>query len=337
MSVGPNLVAGVDAERPEVVVKVRDLHVGLRRSAAAPVVHAVGGVSFDVCRGRTLGIVGESGCGKSTTAMSILRLLPRSADVRGEVVFGGRNLLEESEAALGKIRGRKISMIFQDPMVALDPLFTIGEQLAEPMREHLGLAGDELRARQIAMMEAVGIASPETRLRQYPHQLSGGQLQRVIGAIAIACDPELLIADEPTTALDPTAQAAYLELLERLSDSYGLALIIVTHDLGVVARVCDDVMVMYAGQVAEQAAVRDLFDHPRHPYTKALLASVPHGTDEQGLLPTIEGQPPDLTNLPPGCPFYARCAYGDTRCAEQRPPVAHFGSQQSRCWKADML
>jgi len=319
----------------EPVIRVEDLHVALRRKRDGSIIRAVNGVSFAVEKGRTLGIVGESGCGKSTTAMAVLQLLPRNAEVRGAIHFDGRNLAQESRKALRTIRGRRIGMIFQDPMVALDPLFTVGDQLAEPLREHLDLDGKELRARQIELLQAVGISSPETRLKQYPHQMSGGMLQRIVGAIAISCNPDLLIADEPTTALDPTAQAAYLELLERLSDTYGLALIVVTHDMGVVSRICDDVMVMYAGQAVEYGPVRGIFDTPRHPYTQALLASIPHGVEQRGLLPTIEGQPPDLAALPPGCPFAARCSKVIERCVvEPPPPVDLPGGQRAFCWRA---
>jgi oligopeptide/dipeptide ABC transporter ATP-binding protein len=320
----------------EPVIRVEDLEVSFRRSRDGSRVRAVNKVSFEVRRGRTLGIVGESGCGKSTTAMALLRLLPKSADVSGQIHFDGINLVGIRESELRRIRGRRIGMIFQDPMVALDPLFTIGEQLAEPLREHLDLDGDALRQRQIELLQAVGISSPETRLAQYPHQMSGGMLQRMVGAIAISCNPDLLIADEPTTALDPTAQAAYLELLERLSDTYGLALIVVTHDMGVVSRICDEVMVMYAGKAIEQGPVRRIFDAPRHPYTQALLASIPHGTDHGGLLPTIDGQPPDLAALPPGCAFAARCSKVIARCVEGSIPRVELGSgQHAYCLRAN--
>ncbi|HTU12242.1 MAG TPA: ABC transporter ATP-binding protein [Allosphingosinicella sp.] len=326
----------MSAAAAEAVIRVEDLRVALRRKRDGSTVRAVNGVSFAVEKGRTLGIVGESGCGKSTTAMALVRLLPKNADVGGAVHFDGRDLAHESPAALRAIRGRRIGMIFQDPMVALDPLFTVGDQLAEPLREHLDLDGEELHARQIELLQAVGISSPEARLKQYPHQMSGGMLQRIVGAIAISCNPDLLIADEPTTALDPTAQAAYLELLERLSDTYGLALIVVTHDMGVVSRICDDVMVMYAGQAAEYGPVRAIFDTPRHPYTQALLASIPHGVEHGGMLPTIEGQPPDLTALPPGCPFAPRCPKVVERCVTEAPPAVELpGGQRAYCWRAD--
>ena len=326
------------AAEPAPVVEVRDLHVTIRRHRDGRDVRIVNGVSFRVYRGRTLGIVGESGCGKSTTSMAIPGLLPGKARKAGEILFDGRNILAEPEAELRKLRGRRIAMIFQDAMVALDPLFTVGDQLAEPLRGHLRLEGEALLARQIALLEAVGISSPETRLSQYPHELSGGQLQRLMGAIAISCDPDLLIADEPTTALDPTAQAAYLELLERLSAEYGMTLVIVTHDLGVVARICQDVLVMYAGTAAEQGPVRALFDRPRHPYTRALLNSLPLEDADVEWLQTIEGQPPDLADLPPGCPFAPRCPLVQQRCVERPPPVMSFETgQQSRCWRADEL
>jgi peptide/nickel transport system ATP-binding protein len=321
----------------EAIVVVRDLTVALRRGHDGRSVHAVNGVSFAVSRGRTLGIVGESGCGKSTTSLAIPGLLPRTAKVAGSVRFAGQELLTLAEPELRALRGRRVAMIFQDPMVALDPLFTVGDQLAEPLRLHMGLEGDALHARQVELLEAVGIPSPERRLGQYPHELSGGQLQRLITAMAIACDPDLLIADEPTTALDPTAQASILELLERLGEQLGLALVIVTHDLGVVARICDDVMVMYAGSAVEQGPVRAIFDHPRHPYTKALLASLPHIDDDGGWLHVIEGQPPDLTCLPPGCPFAPRCAMALPACAEPPPPVTFDDGHVALCWRAEEL
>nr|WP_217705772.1 ABC transporter ATP-binding protein [Peristeroidobacter soli] len=321
----------------EPLVEVRDLRIQLRSRDGARLLNVVNGVSFPLHRGRTLGIVGESGCGKSTTALALMGLLPGSARVAGgQVQFAGENLLAKSEKEMRELRGAKISMIFQDPMVALDPLFTIGDQLAEPLERHLKLSGAALRERQVSLLQAVSIPSPETRLGQYPHQMSGGMLQRVVGAIAIACNPALLIADEPTTALDPTAQAQFLDLLARLRDTYQLALIVVTHDFGVTARLCDDVLVMYAGSVVERGPVREIFDHPRHPYTQALLAAIPQAQeDRQGRLRTIEGQPPDLARLPQGCAFAPRCPNVRPKCHELPPPLREMGDGHvASCWRA---
>ncbi|WP_162806302.1 ABC transporter ATP-binding protein [Sphingosinicella terrae] len=312
-----------------------NLSVTLRRSRDGADIPAVNGVSFTLYRGRTLGIVGESGCGKSTTAMSLLRLLPRTARIAGQIRFRGEDLLAASEERLRAIRGRYISMIFQDPMVALDPLFTIGDQLAEPLRIHCGLEGDALRARQVELLAAVGISTPETRLTQYPHQMSGGMLQRIVGAIAMSCNPDVLIADEPTTALDPRAQASYLDLLKMFGETYGLALVMVTHDMGVVARVCDDVLVMYAGQAVEKGPVRQIFNAPKHPYTRALLTSIPNGEVEREWLPTIAGQPPDLSRLPPGCSFAPRCSAAQERCSREAQIERVVGDRhRARCWRA---
>jgi oligopeptide/dipeptide ABC transporter ATP-binding protein len=323
----------VSTSANEPIVRVDALRVELRRQSDDAPLKAVNGVSFEVQRGKVLGIVGESGCGKTTVSLSLIRLLPKRAVLGGAVWFGGVNLLAAGEAALEALRGRRIAMIFQDPMVALDPLFTIGEQLAEPLRKHLGLAGEALKRRQIELLDAVGIPAPERRLLQYPHEMSGGMLQRIVGAIAISCDPDLLIADEPTTALDPTAQAEYLELLQRLVRRNGLALVIVTHDIGVVARVCDDVLVMYAGDAVEQGPARTLLTgRARHPYTRALLAAVPGGGS--GDLRTIEGQPPSLAALPVGCAFAARCAEAEPACLAGPPPrVVLAPRHQARCYR----
>jgi oligopeptide/dipeptide ABC transporter ATP-binding protein len=270
------------------------------------------------------------------TSLSILRLLPRGARIlRGQVLFGGQDLVAASERDMRRMRGRHIAMILQDPMVSLDPLYRVGDQVAEPLRTHQGLGGDVLRARVIELLGAVGIPAPESRFDQYPHQMSGGMLQRIVGATAISCGPELLIADEPTTALDPTVQAQYLDLLEELQQRTGLALIIITHDLGVAARLCDDVIVMYAGRAAEKAPVRTLFERPAHPYTQALLSTLP-GRRPPGVhkrLQTIEGQPPDLAALPPGCPFAPRCPRADAKCRAEVPPEVRLDADHTTaCW-----
>ena len=320
----------------DILLQVKDLKTHILGRDGLRVVKAVDGVSFDLKRGETLGIIGESGCGKSMTALSIMRVLPSAAKVvSGEILFNGENLLKKSESEMRRLRGEKMSMILQDPMVSLDPLFTVGSQLAEPLRSHMGLGGTALKDRMTELMSAVSIPSPELRLKQYPHQMSGGMLQRIVGAIAISCDPQLLIADEPTTALDPTVQAQFLDLLESLRDAKHLSVIVVTHDFGVAARLCDRVMVMYAGRIVEMGPIREIFDQPRHPYTKALLASIPDAT-ERGTrhLRSIEGAPPDLGALPPGCPFAPRCDSVTERCRREYPAQFQIAAGHvANCWQ----
>jgi oligopeptide transport system ATP-binding protein len=292
------------------------------------VVRAVDGVSFDVDIGRTLGIVGESGCGKSVTALSIMELLPTPpARIEGgSVTFEGHDLTTLPERRLEDIRGAEIGMIFQDPMTSLNPTLTIGSQITETLRRHLGLDKKAARRRAVELLEEVRIPNAERRLDDYPHRYSGGMRQRVMIAIAISCNPKLLIADEPTTALDVTVQAQVLDLLEDLRHEHEMAMIVITHDMGVVAEVADDVVVMYAGQVVEQAPAEELFDRPEHPYTEALLTALPQMEDEgvrDGRLTTIPGRPPDLVDLPEACRFAPRCPYadlGDT-CATVPPPL----------------
>jgi oligopeptide/dipeptide ABC transporter ATP-binding protein len=274
------------------------------------------------------------------TALSIMRVLPSSARiVSGEILLNGENLLTKSDAEMRRLRGEKMSMILQDPMVSLDPLFTVGSQLAEPLRTHRGLGGAALKSRMTELLGSVSIPSPETRLKQYPHEMSGGMLQRIVGAIAISCDPQLLIADEPTTALDPTVQAQFLDLLEALRDRKHLSVIVVTHDFGVAARLCDRVMVMYAGRIVEMGPIREIFDHPRHPYTKALLSSIPDATERRGeKLRSIEGSPPDLGDLPPGCPFAPRCPSVVDVCRRDYPAQTRFDSAHvASCWQVHAL
>jgi oligopeptide/dipeptide ABC transporter ATP-binding protein len=292
------------------------------------VVHAVDDVSFSVEVGRTLGIVGESGCGKSVTALSIMGLIPKppARIVNGAVRFAGRDLTTLSEEELEDIRGREIGMIFQDPMTSLNPTLTIGTQLGETLVRHMGLSWDEARRRAVELLEEVHIPRASERLGDYPHRFSGGMRQRVMIAIALSCNPKLLIADEPTTALDVTVQAQVLDLLEELRESHGMAMIIITHDMGVVAEVSDEVAVMYAGQVVETAPVLELFDNPEHPYTEALLGALPQleGEDiRHARLTTIPGRPPDLIDPPPACRFAPRCPYagrGD-RCDVEPPEL----------------
>jgi oligopeptide/dipeptide ABC transporter ATP-binding protein len=288
-------------------------------------VHAVDGVSFAVERGKALGIVGESGCGKSVTALSIMGLVPVPGRTSGSVLFDGRELVGRKQRELENIRGREIGMIFQDPMTSLNPTLTIGMQIMETLRRHLGMTREEARKRAVELLEEVHIPNAANRLGDYPHRYSGGMRQRVMIAIAIACNPKLLIADEPTTALDVTVQAGVLELLSELQAEHGMSVIIITHDMGVVAETADDVIVMYAGQVIEQAQTLDLFDQPEHPYTEALLAALPQieGEDvRHSRLAAIPGRPPDLLAPPSGCRFGPRCAYaGIDDCATVQPEL----------------
>jgi oligopeptide/dipeptide ABC transporter ATP-binding protein len=292
------------------------------------VVHAVDGVSFSVEEGKTLGLVGESGCGKSVTALSIMGLLPRppARIVGGGVHFGGRDLTRLTERELEDVRGHEIGMIFQDPMTSLNPTLTIGTQIAETMRRHLGLSKQAARARSIELLEEVHIPRAAERLDDYPHRFSGGMRQRVMIAIAISCNPKLLIADEPTTALDVTVQAQVLDLLDELREGHGMAMIVITHDMGVVAETADDIAVMYAGQIVEQAPAVELFGHPEHPYTEALLGALPQLEGEgirHGRLIAVPGRPPDLVDPPPACRFAPRCPYahlGDS-CSVDPPEL----------------
>ncbi len=317
---------------------------GLRTEFRTPdgVVRAVNGVSYSLDAGETLGIVGESGCGKSVSALSIMRLIPAPPGriVAGEVRFDGQNLLELSDGEMRKIRGRQIAMIFQDPMTSLNPVLTIHQQISEAIVLHLGMTAGQAHARAIELLDLVGIPDPRRRIDDYPHQFSGGMRQRVMIAMALSCNPRLLIADEPTTALDVTIQAQIVELVSRLQRELGMAMIWITHDLGVVARIADRVVVMYAGRVVEEGAVDDIFDNPRHPYTLGLLGSVPR-LDEarRDRLRPIEGMPPDLTREFRSCPFEPRCEYAIARCGEAEPPLvaANGSSHRSACWVWESL
>ena len=299
---------------------------------------AVDGVSFSLDAGETLGIVGESGSGKSMLAMSLVRLVPQPAGriAGGDIRFDGDDLLALSETEMRRVRGAKISMILQDPMSSLNPLMTVGDQVAEAIRIHRGLGGSALRKAVIEALEQVRIPSPEVRARSWPHQLSGGMRQRVVGAIAIACRPKLLIADEPTTALDATVQLQYLDLLRDLQQRFGMALIVITHDFGVVAHMCDRAAVMYAGRIVETAPVRNLFDAPAHPYTQGLLRSLPAADRKAERLSSIDGAPPQLSNLPEGCRFAPRCPKASAQCRTDYPPVIQKGPRHEvACWHAD--
>lgn len=306
----------------EPLLSVRDLVVAFDSGTA--LARAVDGVSFEVGRGRTLGIVGESGCGKSVTAFSIMRLLPQPQGkiLGGQIRFEGRDLVMADETELRRVRGGRIGMIFQEPLSALNPVRTIGHQLVEALLLHRPLAKNEALATAVALLGKVGIPSPEIRIREYPHQLSGGMRQRVVIAMALSCRPSLLIADEPTTALDVTIQAQILELMQSLQRELGMAVMLITHDLGVIAQVCDEVVVMYAGQVAERGPVETIFRQPAHPYTRGLLASIPRlNTPRKSRLPTIEGAVPGLTEMPAGCRYENRCPYARPECGAARPPL----------------
>ena len=302
-------------------------------------VRAVDGVDFGLERGRTLGIVGESGCGKSVTALSIMGLVPRPPGriVAGEVRFEGEDLLKLPPARLRELRGARLSMIFQEPMTSLNPAFTVGDQVAEALLRHGSAGRKEAKDQAIEMLRRVRIPSPERRARDYPHRLSGGMRQRVMIAMALACNPRLLIADEPTTALDVTIQAQILELMRALRSELGTAIILITHDLGVIAELADDVIVMYAGQVVERCAVAALFAEPHHPYTIGLLGSIPRLDLEQRRLSAIEGSVPNAATMPAGCRFHARCPFAIEKCSVEKPELkevkpGHFAA----CWRAPL-
>ena len=303
---------------------------------------AVDDVSWDVEEGETVALVGESGCGKSVSALSIMRLVagPAGRVVGGRVHFKGHDLLQLSEEEMRRVRGREIGMVFQEPMTSLNPVLSIGRQLTEGLEIHLGMTPGAARRRAVELLGMVGIPDSERRLTQYPHQFSGGMRQRMMIAMALACEPSLVLADEPTTALDVTIQAQILELMKDLARRFGVAMLIITHNLGVVARYADRVNVMYAGRIIERATARELYGRPRHPYTLGLLRSVPR-LDEprRARLDPIEGQPPDLTHLPQGCAFTPRCAFSVARCSAEPPPLAPVadGGHVSACWESARL
>jgi oligopeptide/dipeptide ABC transporter ATP-binding protein len=315
------------------LLEVKDLHVSFPTTDG--VVRAVRGVSFAVEAGRTLGIVGESGSGKTVLTQTLLGLTP-GAEVSGSAVFEGTDLLSLREDQMRRVRGARISVIFQDPLTSLHPLYRVGWQIAEMIRAHdKSVSRKEARERSVDLLRRVGIPKPETRVDDYPHQFSGGMRQRAMIAMALSLGPKLIIADEPTTALDATVQAQILDLLLRLQQDSGTALIMITHDLGVVADIADDVMVMYAGRAAEKAPKRDIFYTPHHPYTKGLLESIPSSSASGTRLKPIAGQPPSLINLPSGCKFHPRCGYVFDRCLREEPvlhPVAESGEHVSACW-----
>jgi oligopeptide transport system ATP-binding protein len=301
------------------------------------VVRAVDGVTWHLDEGETLALVGESGCGKSVTAMSILRLIPNPPGriVDGEITFDGQDLLKVSDSEMRSIRGNDIAMVFQEPMTSLNPVLTIGAQIRESIQLHLGLGEDEATARAVELLELVGIPEAEQRVKDYPHQFSGGMRQRVMIAMALSCNPKLLIADEPTTALDVTIQAQILEIMANLSQEFGTAVLVITHNLGVVARYADRVNVMYAGEIVESGTAVDVFKRARHPYTVGLLESVPRlDATEHRRLATIEGQPPLLVDPIPGCAFEPRCAWAIEKCAVDKPPLEEKEpGHTAACWR----
>jgi peptide/nickel transport system ATP-binding protein len=301
------------------------------------VAKAVDGVDLELKEGGTLGVVGESGCGKSVTALSVMRLIPDPPGkiTQGEILFGGTNLLDLSEAAMRKIRGRSISMIFQEPMTSLNPVFQIGDQISEVLRLHEGMSRKESWDRSVEMLKMVGIPSPERRVQEYPHQLSGGMRQRAMIAMALACSPKLMIADEPTTALDVTIQAQILELMNRLQKEKGMSVILITHNLGVIAETAQKVAVMYAGRIVEYAEVKPIFLNPMHPYTQGLLKSIPRLDEEharKARLEAIPGLVPSLLELPPGCKFSNRCKYVFEKCGEEPQLIEAEPGHLVRCW-----
>jgi oligopeptide/dipeptide ABC transporter ATP-binding protein len=321
------------------VLDVRNLKTYF--NTAAGVVRAVDGISYSVQPGETVALVGESGCGKSVSALSVMRLVsaPAGRIIGGQVLFQGRDLLALDEESMRHIRGREIAMIFQEPMTSLNPVLSIGRQLTEPFEIHLGMPPEQARQQAVGLLATVGIPDAERRLTQYPHQFSGGMRQRMMIAMALACNPALVLADEPTTALDVTIQAQILELMQDLSRQRGIAVVLITHNLGVVARYADRVNVMYAGKLVEQGSARDVYSDPRHPYTIGLLRSVPR-LDEprKATLHPIDGQPPDLMHLPPGCAFAPRCQYAIDHCRTEVPPLMPVAADHlSACWVAAQL
>jgi len=296
-------------------------------------VQAVRGVSYSLNKGEALGIVGESGSGKSITSMSIMGLLQYPGTVKsGEIIFKGEDLLKKNKKEMRSIRGNEIAMIFQDPMTSLNPVYTVGDQIMEAIRKHQNVSKSEARKKAIEMLTLVGIPDPEKRIDAYPHEFSGGMRQRVMIAIALSCEPDLLIADEPSTALDVTIQAQILDLMKELKNKLNTSIILITHDLGVVADVCSRVLVMYGGLIMEEGKVEDIFYNPKHPYTVGLLKSIPKIESKERLVP-IDGTPPDLLNPPKGCPFAARCEHAMNICMEEQPEFFHCGEgHRSMCW-----
>jgi len=314
------------------LLQVKNLHTSFFTDAGE--VKAVNGISYNLDAGKVLGIVGESGSGKSVSAYSVLRILTDTGRVtEGEVLFRGENILKYSEQQMQSFRGSRISIIFQDPMTCLNPTFSIGSQLREAIRIHTDRSKEQIQARALEMLQLVGVNEPEKRLRQYPHELSGGMRQRVMIAMALACEPDILIADEPTTALDVTIQAQILELMQELQRKLGMAIIMITHDLGVIADMCDEIIVMYGGKVCERGTADEIFYNPRHEYTKGLIRSIPRITEKHEKLVPISGSPVDLLNLPRGCAFASRCDRAMKICLEQPPEEVRVNEFHiAACW-----
>ena len=314
------------------LLQVKNLHTSFFTDAGE--VKAVNGISYNLDAGKVLGIVGESGSGKSVSAYSVLRILTDTGRVtEGEVLFKGENILKYSEPQMQKFRGSRISIIFQDPMTCLNPTFSIGSQLREAIRIHTDRNKEQVQARALEMLQLVGVNEPEKRLKQYPHELSGGMRQRVMIAMALACEPDILIADEPTTALDVTIQAQILELMQDLQKKMGMAIIMITHDLGVIADMCDEIIVMYGGKVCERGTADEIFYNPRHEYTKGLIRSIPRISEKHERLVPIAGSPVDLLNLPKGCAFAARCDHAMKICLEQPPEEVRVNDFHiAACW-----
>ena len=313
------------------LLQVKNLAVKFRLKRGE--IYAVNGASFSVDKGRTLAIVGESGSGKSVTALSVMRLVPSPGGIEsGEIVFNGKNLLELPDAKMQAIRGNELSMIFQEPMTSLNPVYTIEFQISEAIRRHSDISRQAAAEKVLDMLRLVGIPSPEKRMKSYPHEMSGGMRQRVMIAMALSCDPDMLIADEPTTALDVTIQAQIIDLLYKLRERYNMGMILITHDLGIVAEVADDVVVMYCGKIVERAPVRELFKNPMHPYTAGLIGSIPRMDQDLARLPMIRGMAPNPLMMPPGCPFSSRCEHCMPVCLLREPGASAFpGEHEVSC------
>ena len=318
----------------ETILEIKDLCVEFQ--TVEGVVHAVDHLNYTLHKGEKLGIVGESGSGKSVSSLGMMQLIPNPPGriTGGEILYHGKDLVKASEKEMQKIRGNEISMIFQEPMTSLNPIIKCGKQIAESLRLHRGMKKKEAMEEAVRMMQAVGIANPEVRAHEYPHQMSGGMRQRVMIAMALACQPQILIADEPTTALDVTIQAQILDLIRELNESMGTSVVFITHDLGVVSELCDTVIVMYTGHIVEQAPVKELFESPKHPYTKGLLNAIPKITRERNPLETIEGMVPNPTERIEGCSFSPRCPYATDQCRKVEPPMAELSDGRLvRCWQ----
>ncbi|MCG3420015.1 ABC transporter ATP-binding protein [Oceanobacillus jordanicus] len=319
----------------DTILKVKDLKIQFKTGKKT--VQPIRGVDFSIKKGETLGVVGESGSGKSVTSLAVMGLLPEKTSeiISGEIVFDGKDLTNLKEKHFRKLRGNDISMIFQEPMTSLNPVFTIGEQLSEPLKQHKKMSKKEIETAIIAVLTQVGIPRAEQIIHEYPHQLSGGMRQRVMISLALLGQPKLMIADEPTTALDVTIQAQILKLMKDIKKQHDMSLLLITHDLGVVAEMCDRVVVMYAGEIVEVAEVKELFDNPLHPYTRGLIESLPSKNTRKNRLYSIKGQVPKPNEITKGCIFANRCPFAFSKCFEETPPVQHTGNHMSKCWLQD--